>query len=62
MMYTAKMYQLGHPAVVLSGAVLMRAGLTIKFFSLDDSVMFLLTSQPTVATIDDHSGATSSGA
>jgi hypothetical protein len=41
----AAVYQLNSPAVVLSGAVLMQAGLTIKFFSLDDSVMFLLASE-----------------
>ncbi len=35
-------YQLGYPSVVLSGKILMNAGLPIKFYTLDDSVMFIL--------------------
>lgn len=35
-------YQLGISRVCLSGDVLMSAGLPIKFYTLDDSVMFYL--------------------
>ena len=35
-------YQLGYDSVTLSGAHLMNAGLPIKFYTLDDSVMFVL--------------------
>lgn len=35
-------YQLGYASVTLSGAHLMQAGLPIKFYTLDDSVMFTI--------------------
>ena len=35
-------YQLGYNSVRLSGEILMSAGLPIKFYTLDDSVMFYL--------------------
>ena len=35
-------YQLGYDSVTLSGAHLMNAGLPVKFYTLDDSVMFVL--------------------
>ena len=35
-------YQLGHASVTLSGNHLMSAGLPIKFYTLDDSVMFVI--------------------
>lgn len=41
--FAVAVYQLGFPTVVLTGNILMNAGLPIKFFTLDDSVMFLLT-------------------
>ncbi len=37
------MYQLGYSSIRLSGQILMSAGLPIKFYTLDDSLMFLLT-------------------
>lgn len=36
-------YQLGYPSVVLTGDILMSCGLPIKFYTLDDSVMFHLS-------------------
>ena len=33
-------FQLQHPSVILTGAILMNAGLPIKFYTLDDSLMF----------------------
>jgi hypothetical protein len=36
------LYQLGHPAVFLTGEILMQAGLPIKFYTLDDSLLFHL--------------------
>jgi hypothetical protein len=36
-------YQLGFQSVTLSGSILMHAGLPVKFYTLDDSVMFILT-------------------
>ncbi len=35
-------YQLGYSTVCLSGQILMSAGLPIKFYTLDDSIMFYL--------------------
>ena len=35
-------YQLGYNSVRLSGEILMSAGLPVKFYTLDDSVMFYL--------------------
>jgi hypothetical protein len=42
------LYQLGHASVFFTGAILMSAGLPIKFYTLDDSLMFhlRLVSQP----------------
>jgi len=45
-----RVYQLGRPTVMLTGDILMNIGLPIKFFSLDDSVMFLLRMK-TIATL-----------
>ena len=38
-----KLYQLGFPSASLPGDALMNIGLPIKFYTFDDSVMFLLT-------------------
>ena len=35
-------YQLGYDSVTLSGDHLMNAGLPVKFYTLDDSVMFVI--------------------
>ena len=35
-------YQLGYATVALTGSMLMHAGLPIKFYTLDDSVLFVL--------------------
>ena len=35
-------YQLGYHRLALTGDILMQAGLPVKFFTLDDSVMFVL--------------------
>jgi hypothetical protein len=37
------LYQLGFSTVHLTGDILMSAGLPIKFYTLDDSLMFTLT-------------------
>eukprot|EP01035_Chromulina_nebulosa_P021051 gene21051-27278_t len=36
-------YQLGYPSVILTGEILMSAGLPVRFYTLDDSAMFFLT-------------------
>lgn len=36
-------YQLGYRSVTLSGSILMNAGLPVKFYTFDDSVMFVIT-------------------
>ncbi len=36
-------YQLGYQSVLLTGEILMQAGLPIRFYTLDDSVMFFLS-------------------
>lgn len=41
-------YQLGYKSIQLSGAILMKAGLPIKFFTLDDSVLFHLKATNTI--------------
>ena len=33
-------FQLQHPSVILTGAILMNAGLPLKFYTLDDSLRF----------------------
>ena len=35
-------YQLGHSSCIMTGQILMKAGLPIKFYTLDDSLMFTL--------------------
>jgi alpha-galactosidase len=35
-------FQLQYPSVILTGAILMNAGLPVKFYTLDDSLMFLI--------------------
>ena len=37
---TMPSFQLQHPSVVFTGAILMNAGLPVKFYTLDDSLMF----------------------
>jgi len=39
-------YQLGVSSAVLTGSMLMAAGLPVKFYTLDDSVMFVLNRVP----------------
>jgi len=45
---TEARYQLGRATVCLTGQTLMHAGLPVKFFTLDDSVMFTLTQVATM--------------
>eukprot|EP01031_Cornospumella_fuschlensis_P034588 gene34588-41883_t len=40
-------FQLGVPSITLSGKVLMTAGLPVKFYTLDDSVVYTLRRKPT---------------
>lgn len=35
-------YQLGYSSIFLTGDILMKAGMPVKFYTLDDSVMFIL--------------------
>ena len=43
-------YQLGYPTVALTGSMLMNAGLPIKFYTLDDSVLFTVKKTPPYCT------------
>jgi hypothetical protein len=45
----APVYQLGYRSVSLTGELLMCAGLPIKFYTLDDSIMFSLKALPSSA-------------
>ena len=48
-------YQLGQPYVCLTGQILMTAGLPVKFFTLDDSLMFVLTAREMNYSAPDRS-------
>lgn len=48
-------YQLGVNKVVLTGSILMHAGLPVKFYTLDDSVMFVLTKTENSYLTHSHS-------
>jgi hypothetical protein len=39
-------FQLGYPTIRLTGDILMQAGLPVKFYTLDDSVLFILKVVP----------------
>jgi hypothetical protein len=55
-------YQLGFSSVCLSGQILMKAGLPVKFYTLDDSVMFTLTKvNPEATSISVLGSGTDSG-
>lgn len=41
-------FQLGVPSITLSGQVLMTAGLPVKFYTLDDSVVYVLRRKPPI--------------
>ncbi|RYG61558.1 hypothetical protein EON64_18490 [archaeon] len=41
-MSAVPVFQLGVPSITLSGQVLMTAGLPVKFYTLDDSVVYVL--------------------
>lgn len=43
----ARVFQLGCPTMTLSSEILLSMGLPIRFYSLDDSVMFLVTYKST---------------
>lgn len=43
------LYQLAHPTLVLSGDILMSAGLPLKFFTLDDSICFYIQEKPSTS-------------
>ena len=36
-------YQMGYHSVILTGSILMNAGLPVKFYTYDDSILFVLT-------------------
>jgi hypothetical protein len=50
-------YQLGIKSVPFTGQILMTAGLPVKFYSLDDSVMFLLEATTSRGSSMGHSAS-----